>query len=616
MRSPLNVFVPDRVRVPAPAFVTPPFPVVTAPMEVVPTPSIVSPASDPVTPAGTARVVPESTWISADPPSVTCVDTVFEPEELRTAPPDVTPEPVIVNGSPMVMPPVISSAPPEDTVVPVEVAPNDDALVIFTVPPEIAVAPVKSLAVPGDRVNVPAADLETAPAPVIFPVSTWSDDEPTAKVVPEPSVTRPAYDLGVPDPNVPVNDNVPAEIVVAPLNVFVPDSVNVPSPDFVSAYEPDTAPETVPVMAAATCTLESAAIATVPDTVPDAEKFNAPADDTPVPDTVNGSAVVTAAPTSRVAPDVTVVPDDVEPSASAFVIFTVPVEMFVVPEYVFAFERVNVEAADVSFVIVPDPEMTPDNVWSVDDEYLNTVDVPSDTAPEYDPDPRDPAPDTITEPPASPTVRPPLNVFVPNSVNVPEPDLLSVNEPDITPEIAPVWPEATCTVESAAIATVPDTVPDAEKFNAPADDAPTPDTVNGSAVVTAAPTSKVAPDDTVVPADAAPSASACVAFKTPAETVVGPEYVFAFDNVSVPLPLLVVPPEPETTPLKVVDVPSPPDVSTAEPRVMDPAPVIDPTVSETPFRSKVPVTVTAEESGTPPDPVSWSVPAETVVVPE
>ena len=80
--------------------------------------------------------------------------------------------------------------------------------------------------------------------------------------------------------------------------------------------------------------MESADIATVPDNVPAAEKFTAPADDTPVPEIVNGSADDTAPATSNVAPLATVVVEYVLPflpSASALVIFTVPAEIAVVP---------------------------------------------------------------------------------------------------------------------------------------------------------------------------------------------------------------------------------------------------------------------------------------------
>ena len=80
----------------------------------------------------------------------------------------------------------------------------------------------------------------------------------------------------------------------------------------------------------------------------------------------------------------------------------------------------------------------------------------------------------------------------------------------------------TCTVDAAPSATVPDNVPPAVKLIAPADDAPVPETVNGSAEVTAAPTSRVAPDCTVVPVPVSPSDDVAVIFKVPADTVVAP----------------------------------------------------------------------------------------------
>ena len=99
----------------------------------------------------------------------------------------------------------------------------------------------------------------------------------------------------------------------------------------------------------------------------------------------------------------------------------------------FVADNVNVEVPDVSFTMRPEPEITPDKVWLVDDEYVSTVDVPSDTAPAYVPDPRDPLPDTTTAPPEAATVMPPLNVFVPDNVNVPEPDFVNAFEPAMTP---------------------------------------------------------------------------------------------------------------------------------------------------------------------------------------
>ena len=115
----------------------------------------------------------------------------------------------------------------------------------------------------------------------------------------------------------------PAEITVSPEYVLTPETDRVPAPVLVSFIEtPEMTPEIVPVLA--TCTVESAAIATVPDNVPAAEKFTTPADDIPVPEIVSGSADVTAAATSNVAPDATVVAPAVVPRPVALDNSTVP----------------------------------------------------------------------------------------------------------------------------------------------------------------------------------------------------------------------------------------------------------------------------------------------------
>ena len=190
--------------------------------------------------------------------------------------------------------------------------------------------------------------------------------------------------------------------------------------------------------------------------------------------------------------------------------------------------------------------------------------------------------------------------------------MVNPNEPEMIPDIVPVIVFATCTVESAAKATVPDNVPVAEKFTAPADETPVPEIVNGSADVTA-PISSVAPASTVVPALALPSALACVTFRVPFEIVVRPVYKFAVESVNVvAAPTLTTLPLPVIDPLKLV-LPAEPEVSVAEPSEIVPAPVIEPTVSDTLLRSKVPVTETADKSGTEPEPESRSVPAEIVV---
>lgn len=78
-----------------------------------------------------------------------------------------------------------------------------------------------------------------------------------------------------------------------------------------------------------------------------------------------------------------------------------------------------------------------------------------------------------------------------------------------------------------------------------------------------------------------------------------------------------VPVELEMTPLKVVFVVVP-DVRVAAASEIDPAPAIEPTVSEIPFKSHVaPLeTVTAVKSDRIPEPDMYRIPALTLVAPE
>ena len=74
--------------------------------------------------------------------------------------------------------------------------------------------------------------------------------------------------------------------------------------------------------------------------------------------------------------------------------------------------------------------------------------------------------------------------------------------------------------------------------------------------------------------------------KVPTFSKVTPLKVFVPDSVRLPTPILVKASKPlpsESTPLKVVDVPSPPTVKTLAPEVLvviAPPPAIEPTVSE------------------------------------
>ena len=55
--------------------------------------------------------------------------------------------------------------------------------------------------------------------------------------------------------------------------------------------------------------------------------------------------------------------------------------------------------AEVDLVTAPEPEMIPDSVWSVDEEYVNVVDAPSEIPAEYVPEPNEPDPETLIPPP-------------------------------------------------------------------------------------------------------------------------------------------------------------------------------------------------------------------------
>lgn len=100
-----------------------------------------------------------------------------------------------------------------------------------------------------------------------------------------------------------------------------------------------------------------------------------------------------------------------------------------------------------------------------------------------------------------------------------------------------------------------------------------------------------------------------------AAIVVLPEYVLAPDNVRVvEAPALMMLPVPVIDPLKPV-VPADPEVSVADPSEIVPAPVIEPTVSDTLFMLNVPVTDTADASGILPEPESRNSPSVTVVPP-
>ena len=208
-----------------------------------------------------------------------------------------------------------------------------------------------------DKVSVLTleVDLRNAPAPVIAPENVWLADEPYVSVVDAPREIAPAY---VPEPKLPDPEMVmpPPEsaIVVDPVNVLVPDSVNVPALVFVSVpvpvaiapatvvvpmpsmvrlvLVPETPFESVNVEDASTWTSAAPPRDNTPEIVfePDVLR-NAPADDEPVPVMVIGSPSEMPPETDNVPPSDTVVaPADV-PSADALEIASVPVETVVAP---------------------------------------------------------------------------------------------------------------------------------------------------------------------------------------------------------------------------------------------------------------------------------------------
>src|SRR3990167_4071485 len=111
-----------------------------------------------------------------------------------------------------------------------------------------------------------------------------------------------------------------------------------------------------------------------------------------------------------------------------------------------------------------------------------------------------------------------------------------------------------------------------------------------------------------------PAAPNCI---VPALIVVAPVYVLAPDKVNTPLPAFVKLPVSLMTPENVVELASPPAVNVPEPSNTLPLPASEPIVSETSFKSKMPLapTVTAVASGNRQLPLNCKVPPVTPVVP-
>ena len=257
---------------------------------------------------------------------------------------------------------------------------------------------------------------------------------------------------------------------------MAPDKVSVPAPDFCNAPEPDTTPAYVKASLRLNNNVaEFTTLAVAIDPVVE-----------PAP-TLTVPAEIVSAPVNVLAPLKVKVPEPV------FVKALLPdiTPLNVVDEL--SPPAVNVLAASDPRLIEPAPSIEP--TVSLRLARLNVAPDATDTADEFEMrSSADPSASVPTE-----IVVAPVYEFAPVKVNVPVPvpPLVSAKPPEITPEIVAVVELATCTVALAPRATVPDNVPAEEKFTAPADEAPVPEIVNGSAEVTDPATSSVAPDTEV-----------------------------------------------------------------------------------------------------------------------
>ena len=136
-------------------------------------------------------------------------------------------------------------------------APNEPVPPIVRVPAAIFKLPVKVFA--PVRINVPVPALAKAPEPEIMPEKIVLALDPAVKffanfIFPAPEIEFTVSALAtlyvpflptitsVPDARDPETDNVPSVILVSPVYVFVPESVNVPEPECVKLPAPDITP--------------------------------------------------------------------------------------------------------------------------------------------------------------------------------------------------------------------------------------------------------------------------------------------------------------------------------------------------------------------------------------
>jgi hypothetical protein len=171
----------------------------------------------------------------------------------------------------------------------------------------------------------------------------------------------------------------------------------------------------------------------------------------------------------------------------------------------------------------------------------------------------------------APTVVLPVNELFPDNVSVLAPDFVTEPpDPEMTPANVVEVPEAPLTVSVFA--------GEPEVLSVMVEPEPDPD-VAIDATVSENPAKLNDASLAMDTAEEFEMRSAAPKARVPALIVVVPVYVFAPEIVNVPEPALVRPPLPDMTPLYVVAELSPPAVRVAEPRVMLPAPEMEPTVS-------------------------------------
>lgn len=228
-----------------------------------------------------APVTKPEAFTFPEPPIMAEVLNVRVPYAFANVPLLLMSDPEMANGSPMVKPFRSTIAP--DSMVVALVATNDPKaalLPIFSVPtltvvvPVYVFAPVKVQVPAPDLVRVP--ELEITPERVAFPeppmiaavvrviapeavaavpllftnvpllVNGSAVVKPFKSTVPpEEIVVIPVVAVVVPSAALLPNFNVPALTVVTPVNVFVPDKVQVPLPDFANVPEPLRIPDAV-----------------------------------------------------------------------------------------------------------------------------------------------------------------------------------------------------------------------------------------------------------------------------------------------------------------------------------------------------------------------------------